>query len=109
MSNTSIADAICTLEELLTCLDDAYWEASSITGKDKIYDLISAVTRELSELNKLSVQDHNLTYEIVSTELAKAKKNLFDFNRVISELVLRARTADRLEEQLGYLYELIDN
>lgn len=108
MSNRCIADAIIVLEELHSCLDDAYWEASSLDAKDRFYSLISAISRELSELGKLSVQDHNLTYELVSKELQLATGKLGRLEQELGDSVLRARTAQNLGEALKQLRELID-
>lgn len=43
MAAIRIADALKSLSELLTGMEDAYWEAASIETKDMFFDLISAV------------------------------------------------------------------
>lgn len=103
MTQTCISDAIELLEELLACLDDAYWEASSIEGKDRFYSLIYAINRELSELSKLSVQDHNLAYERISKEFTLATRELAALKQAPQREVLRARTAMNLTECLANL------
>lgn len=92
-----IADAVKTLEELIAALDDAYWESGSIEQKDRIFDLVGALYRELSELGKLSIQDHDLEYEPVNAEFRVAKSKLSALRRSIDESVLRSSTAIRLE------------
>lgn len=98
MSNHSIANAIQTLEDLLKGLDQAYWEANSLDRKDFFYDLISALHAELSELNKLSVQDHHLDYESVSEEFRAARPKLTRLCKCVDDFVLRSITAVRLEK-----------
>ncbi|TQV81273.1 hypothetical protein FKG94_09250 [Exilibacterium tricleocarpae] len=98
---TSISDAISTLEELLSSLDNAYWEAATMERKDLFYDIISAVNHELSELAKLSVQDHNLEYEPITVELREAGTKLSNLRKLLDECVLRSRTATKLEALLS--------
>ena len=97
MSNSSISKAINVLEDLLAGLDQAYWEANSLDRKDFFYDLISALHAELSELGKLSVQDHDLNYEPVTEELRAARLKLSRLHTVANDFALRSTTAARLE------------
>lgn len=107
MTQTCISDAIEILEELSACLDDAYWEAATIGDKDRFYNLIFAINRELSELSKLSVQDHNLAYERISQEFTQAKDRLNDLKREPEAYVRRSRTAQHLAECLNNLGKLL--
>lgn len=110
MAKNTIADAIHTLEGLLSGLDQAYWEANSIDGKDFFYDLISSVNIELSELNKLSVQDHDLDYEPVTLEFRAARAKLTRLRKLIDDFTVRSATAVKLEglinETLGVITRL---
>lgn len=101
MSHSSIAEAVKVLEELLVGLDEAYWESASIEHKDFFYDIISATHSELSELAKLSVQDHHLEYEPITTEFRTARIKLGKLRKLLDEYVLRSRTATRLETLIG--------
>lgn len=97
MANISIANAVRVLQELVSGLDQAYWEASSIERKDFFYDIISAVQSELSELGKLSVQDHDLEYEPITIEFRNSRAKLSRLRKLLDEFVQRAGTAARLE------------
>lgn len=97
MSNSSISKAIKVLEDLLGGLNQAYWEANSLDRKDFFYDLISALHAELSELGKLSVQDHDLDYEPVTEELRAVRPKLSRLHKVVDDFALRSTTATRLE------------
>ncbi len=97
MAKTTIAKAILTLEELLAGLDKAYWEANSADNKDFFYDIIRAIYVELSELNKLSIQDHDLRYESVTDTFGVAQVKLIQLNKYLHELVLHSSTAASLE------------
>lgn len=96
MPNNSISTAITLLEDLLAGLNQAYWEANSLDRKDFFYDLISGLHAELSELGKLSVQDHDLNYEPVTEELRLLRFKLGRLHTDIEHFVLRSTTASRL-------------
>ena len=96
MSDT-IANTTPLLEELYITLDQAYWEANSLSAKDAIYNIISGLNSELSELNKLSIQDHDLEYEPISPQFKEVLHKLSPLLKVIDEKVLRSSTAHKLE------------
>lgn len=97
MTNNSIANAVNILEGLAAGLNVAYWEASTIDRKDFFYDIISAVSSELSEIGKLSVLDHDLVYEPITVEFRAARAKLSKLRKSLDEFVLRSSTATRLE------------
>lgn len=101
MSHSSIATAVNVLEELSVSLDEAYWEAASIENKDFFHDIISAIHSELSELAKLSVQDHHLDYEPITIEFRAARLKLAKLRKSLDQYVLRSRTAARLESLIN--------
>lgn len=97
MSSNSISTAIRILQDLLSGLEQAFWESNNVDRKDYFYDLISAIHAELSELNKLSVQDHDLDYEPITEEFTAANSKLSRLRKLLDEYVLRSATAARLE------------
>jgi antirestriction protein len=97
----SIANAARTLEELLGGLDQAYWEAATIERKDFFYDIISAVQGELSEVGKLSVQDHHLDYEPITLDFKAARAKLSRLRKLLDEYVPRSSTSMRLESLIS--------
>ncbi len=104
---TCISDALSTMEQLLACLDDAYWEASTIERKDLLYDIISAINQEQSELAKLSIQDHSLDYEPVTPAFRIARNKLNNLRKMMDTCVVRSATATRLEPLIGDIVGLI--
>jgi hypothetical protein len=108
MSSNTIAHAIEVLEGLHKGLDQAFWEANSVDRKDHIYDLISAVHGELSELNKLSVQDHYWNYEPITQEIQLIRAKLVKFQPLLGDFVVRAVTAKRLEPLIANAVGLLD-
>lgn len=101
MSPAPISSAISVLTELLDTLEHGYWEASNIESKDRFFDLVGATHRELGELAKLSIQDHDLEYEIITLEFRRARRGLGDFKRQIGSHLLRSSTILRLERALN--------
>lgn len=97
MSSNSISTAIRILQDLLAGLEQAFWESNNVDRKDYFYDLISAIQAELSELNKLSVQDHDLEYEPITERFTAANSKLSRLRKLLDEYVLHSSTAVRLE------------
>ena len=64
MAALSISQASELIWELNQTLEDAYWEASSMEEKDRIFNLIQLMMGEYMELLKVSVQDHHYDYEV---------------------------------------------
>lgn len=95
-----IAEATKTLEELIAILDHTYWESNHVDQKDRVYDIIHAVYRELSELSKLSIQDHGLEYEPVTADFRLARAKLNILRATIEDSVFRASTAASLEASI---------
>lgn len=102
----SIAKAVRALQELVSGLDQAYWEASSIERKDFFYDIISAIHSELVELGKLSVQDHDLEYEPITAEFRSARPKLSRLRKMVDDYVQRASTSVRLEYLISEVVSL---
>ncbi len=101
MAETSIANAIIILTDLLQGLEDAYWESTRIEHKDTFFDLISAVYQEQTELAKLSIQDHDLEYEPISGNFRRSRVRLAELRKNLDDCVPRASTVSRLEENIG--------
>jgi hypothetical protein len=101
MTTPHIGDALRILAELHSGLEDGYWESSSIEMKDLFYDLISAVNMEITELAKLSIQDHHFDYEPVTATFRRARNHLHDLSQQLEARVPRAATASRLNQLLS--------
>lgn len=104
----SITSAIPDLENLAATLDRAYWEANSIKAKDSIYDCYTAVNKELSELGKLSIQDHDLDYEPISHEFKIMNRRLPIFKKQLDDYVVRIATLEMLDHSISSILQLIN-
>lgn len=106
MERKTIADAVQHLESVLAILDDAYWEVAQIHQKDCIYDLIAIVHTELRELAKLSIEDHYMAYEPITTLYRGSTAKFQLLQRYLGEWILRSSTARQLASELETLLQL---
>ncbi|MCP5207786.1 MAG: hypothetical protein H7A01_11320 [Hahellaceae bacterium] len=97
MSQATIADAIEKFALFNELLDNAYWECSSISNKDFIYNIISVFHHESNELNKLSIQDHHYPYEIITESLHQVNPKLQALKLRCADMILRTRTAIEIQ------------
>lgn len=107
MERVHIANAIRTLEFVVQVLDNAYWEASEVAHKDAIHNMISVLHGELNELAKLSVEDHSMAYEPITTAFRGAKGKLQLLQTNLHLWVRRSSTAYQLETELPTLSNLL--
>ena len=108
MSKPTIADAADNIENLLAVMDDAYWEASSVDKKDIIYSIISLLHEERAELGKLSIQDHGLPYEPVSSVFKRLQPKLNGLRRNLDDIVVRPHTAQQMEQLISKVVAMIN-
>lgn len=92
MTTATVADALREFLSLLELLDDAYWEAGTVEHKDMIYDIISIFSQEVSELNKLSVQDHHFPYEIITEGMRRVIPKLERLDERKDDVIQRTQT-----------------
>ena len=105
--STSIAQTIHTFEDFLVTLDNAYWESASLERKDTLYDIINIFNIELRELAKLSIDDHYLSYEAISTGARNILGKLRNLHAQIDSWALRTATAEQLRHQLALISQLL--
>lgn len=101
MVNTSIATAAELIESMLNALDDAYWEAGTIEKKDAIYSTIALLQNEKAEIAKLSIQDHDLDYEPITSDFRDVRSKLNALRKSLDDFVMRAKTARELDRLIA--------
>lgn len=104
---STIADSINLFEEFLSALDDAYRESSNIAHKDTLYDIINIFHGETRELGKLSVDDHYLGYEAVTTGARNVSSKLRWLQSQIDSWPMRSATSDRLRHLISCVANLL--
>ena len=103
MAALSISQASELIWELNQTLEDAYWEASSMEEKDRIFNLIQLMMGEYMELLKVSVQDHHYDYEVISTSQEVLLQVMKDLQHAQMSIPRRQRTSVRLASLLNRL------
>ncbi|WP_045859653.1 hypothetical protein [Teredinibacter purpureus] len=108
MNRINIAEAIHSLEELLAALNNAYWETSDIHRKDCMFDLVTTLFGELNELAKLSISDHAMTYEPVTSAFHSSNANLRQIQNNIEKWFPRTTTAKQLQTAIPPVVNLFE-
>lgn len=108
MTQPSIAHVITEFMAFSELLDDAYWEASSIENKDFIYDIISLVSQEIVELNKLSIQDHHYPYEFISEGIRRIVPKVLALEERQAEVIHRTKTLTDMREVLSNVIVILE-
>ena len=107
MTEATVADTLRDYQSLLELLDDAYWEASTIQHKDMLYDIISILSQEVAEINKLSIQDHHYPYEVITEGIRRVVPKLERLDENREDVIQRTQTLtdfrDILSSVLGIL------
>ncbi len=92
----SITQASVFITELLEILEDVYWESSKINIKNQCFNVVRLLHREITELTKISVQDHHYEYEIIACSREDMNGGLEDLVTQLNGNALRSRTAKQL-------------
>lgn len=103
----TIADTIHLLEELLITLEQTYWESSTIERKDSLFDVINIFQLELRELAKLSIEDHYLTYEPISSGARSVQAKLLSMHSQLDSWAIRSSTVANLRQQLPQVSNIL--
>lgn len=107
MNSATIANASGQIEALSSALDNAYWEASTIDRKDLIYSIITLLNAEIIEISKLSIQDHDLPYEPISSDFSTLKTKLNTLNQQIDSAVIRHSTCKELQRLIPSISSML--
>lgn len=107
MERFTISNAVDTLEDLYSALSSAYWDANDVFQKDTVFDILSVITGELNELGKLSIEDHSMAYEPVTTEFPACARKFKQLQNHIDDWFPRTATAQSLQSSLANATNLI--
>jgi len=92
----SIAKASVFVTELLEVLEDLYWESPNITVNNQCFNVVRLLQQELTELTKVSVQDHHYDYELIACSAKDMNQCLDELSQLLSSEALRTRTRNHL-------------
>lgn len=96
----SIAQASTFLGELLDVLENLYWESNSLNMKNQCFNGVRLVQQEITELTKVSVQDHHYEYEAIACPAAVMGEVIKELEALCDKETLRTRTSAQLEPLL---------
>ena len=75
--------------------------------KDMLYDIISILSQEVAEINKLSIQDHHYPYEVITEGIRRVVPKLERLDENREDVIQRTQTLtdfrDILSSVLGIL------
>ncbi|WP_086931821.1 hypothetical protein [Agarilytica rhodophyticola] len=106
MDRYTISYATEALEELHQALIAAYWDSNCVSRKDTVFDILSTISAELSELAKLSIEDHNMGYEPVSVHFPECARKIKQLQNHIDEWFARTETAQKLHTSISNVINL---
>lgn len=96
----TIAKATVLVSELVDVLENVYWEAPSITIKNQCFNMVRILQQEITELTKVSVQDHHYEYETIACPGKKVAEGLKALSKLLDGEVLRTQTELQLSPLL---------
>jgi len=96
MSKKTIGEASSFIVELLELMESMYWETNSVDVKDQCFNVIRLLQEEITELTKISVQDHHYEYEVIVCKPAQMKNSIDELEDILAGEVLRQRTREQL-------------
>lgn len=108
MSKPTIAHVLNEFMAFTELLDDAYWEANEIQHKDFIYDIISMFQQEVSEMNKLSIQDHHYPYEFITEGIRRIVSKVSELEENKAEIFQRTKTLIDMKEVLSNVIAILE-
>ncbi len=109
MATPTIAQVIEEFMSFYDILDDAYWEASTVAHKDHLYNIISIFNHEISELNKLSIQDHHYPYEIITEGIRTIEPRLEELDRSRDDIIHRTRTLVDIKDIISNVMAILED
>lgn len=108
MTEATIADTLREYQSLLELLDAAYWEASCIEHKDMLYDIISILSQEVAEINRLSIQDHHYPYEIITEGARRLVPRLERLDENREQVIQRTQTLTDFRDVLSSVLSILE-
>ncbi|UZE96103.1 hypothetical protein [Alkalimarinus alittae] len=108
MKQVTIASTIQEFMSFIELMDDAYWEAATLESKDLLYDIISIFSLEISELNKLSIQDHHYPYEIITEGIRRVIPKIERLDEKKEDVIQRTQTLIDIKEVMSNVLSILE-
>jgi uncharacterized protein YdhG (YjbR/CyaY superfamily) len=96
----TIAQGSLLVSELLEVFEHVYWESPSVNVKNQCFNVVRMLQQEMTELTKVSVQDHHYEYEPIASPAKVFAQELDSIVSLLQDQVLRTTTHQQLNEVL---------
>lgn len=96
----TIAQGSLLVSELLEVFEHVYWESPSVNVKNQCFNVVRILQQELTELTKVSVQDHHYDYEPIASPAKVFAEELDLIVSLLKGQVLRTTTQQQLNDAL---------
>jgi len=93
------------LQELYDCLNDAYWEATTIEGKDLISGCAQGVSDVLTQVHQQDFSARTPAFTQLADQVAQVNKKLTQLKSDIDKIIHRIDTATNV---LGSIEKVIN-
>lgn len=104
---TTNKQALTALNELYEALDDAYWVATTVEAKDRIYGLSRAVYDEITALNRLAIAERGKLYAPLKLEVKRVSDRLKRLQDDIDEIIQAIDTITKVVEAAGKVISIL--
>jgi len=101
MADVTNKEAFEALGEAYDALDKAYWAASTLTDKDRIYGLSTVILDEYNALAREGLAANTATYKSASAGLKAAKAKIAKLRDDINDMVHAIAIATQVVKVLG--------
>ncbi len=92
----TIAKATVLVADLVDALENVYWESPTISVKNQCFNMVRILQQEITELTKVSVQDHHYEYETIACPGKQVSEGLKALSKLLGNEILRTQTEAQL-------------
>jgi len=103
-TNQEVLDALIELHE---ALDEAYWVASDVATKDRIYGIGRAVYVEQTRLSRLAIAERGKRYKAVNVDIKRVGERLKKLQDDIDDMIQAIDTVGQVVSAVGKVLSLI--
>ena len=93
----TIAKATVLVSDMVDIFEQVYWESPSITIKNQCFNLVRTMQQEMTELTKVSVQDHHYDYEVITCSGEKIVAGITKLDDLLKSEVMRNQTQSQFQ------------
>ena len=100
-------DVYGALNDLYDALESAYWAASTVEQKDRIFGVMSIVSHELDELDRKRLRKSNEDYSKLTEEMKNGTARIEQLSRDINGIIHNISVATDVINKVTSLLALL--